>query len=200
LLFCYTGTALSPPPARFSFSCFPRTPPRFEDECRELMGTGAYLLFTLDRLAASAAKQVSDSLSLAACLLTRSPGPAREAFLAGHSTHSRSHPITQAPVLRCPPPQLVAFVHDGTSLRLRGLWEYTQSRIALSRKTLPVGAALGEFGVNCRHCTKEAALRGSPSDLHSTSAHGPASRSCRHRWPHRRIPCQRRRCSVCPRC
>ena len=44
------------------------------------MGTGAYLLFTLDRLASSAAKQ------------------------------------------------LLSLAHDPTSLRLRGLWEYTQVR------------------------------------------------------------------------
>lgn len=32
--------------------------PKYEDECRELMGTGAYVLFTMDRLLASAAKQL----------------------------------------------------------------------------------------------------------------------------------------------
>lgn len=51
------------------------------------MGTAAYLLFTLDRLAASAAKQ------------------------------------------------LLSLAHDPTSLRLRGLWEYAQARVALARRT-----------------------------------------------------------------
>jgi hypothetical protein len=32
---------------------------RFEDECRELMGTSAYLLFTLDKVIQAAAKQLS---------------------------------------------------------------------------------------------------------------------------------------------
>jgi hypothetical protein len=34
-------------------------PSKYEDECRELMGTGAYLLFTMDRLITHAVKQLS---------------------------------------------------------------------------------------------------------------------------------------------
>jgi histone deacetylase complex regulatory component SIN3 len=41
---------------------------KFEDECRQLMGTGSYLLFTLDRVVNHAVKQlqalVSEPLSV----------------------------------------------------------------------------------------------------------------------------------------
>jgi paired amphipathic helix protein Sin3a len=45
---------------------------QFEDECRRLMGTGAYLLFTLDKLTHSAAKQLAAMVGDAAGAKARS--------------------------------------------------------------------------------------------------------------------------------